>query len=176
MSKSSKNTPDDVKTPETDIVPAPPTPSMLSETQLINEICECVSIGASDSAICRALGIWPSTFSEWKKKGKNGQEPYRTFYIRYEQAIGQREIEWLSEIRDPKWHLTHNPRTKNAYAEVRYMKEEKVNVEKLSAKKDAIGVELDKYFSEDSDDFSDESEGDGEEDSQEPLPQTTETT
>ena len=106
--KLSKST----ETPETDIVPAPPTPSMLSETQLINEICECVSIGASDSAICRALGIWPSTFSEWKKKGKNGQEPYRTFYIRYEQAIGQREIEWLSEIRDPKWHLTHNPRTK----------------------------------------------------------------
>ena len=167
--KLSKST----ETPETDIVPAPPTPSMLSETQLINEICECVSIGASDSAICRALGIWPSTFSEWKKKGKNGQEPYRTFYIRYEQAIGQREIEWLSEIRDPKWHLTHNPRTKNAYAEVRYMKEEKVNVEKLSAKKDAIGVELDKYFG---DSESDELEGDGEEDTQEPLSETTETT
>ena len=164
MSKSTE-------TPETDIVPAPPTPSMLSETQLINEICECVSIGASDSAICRALGIWPSTFSEWKKKGNNGQEPYLTFYIRYEQAIGQREIEWLSEIRDPKWHLTHNPRTKNAYAEVRYMKEEKVNTEKLNAKKDAIGAEIDKYFGE-PDDLGDEGATEGQEgDPQEALPQ-----
>jgi hypothetical protein len=164
--KLSKST----ETPETDIIPAPPIPSMLSETQLINEICECVSVGASDVAICRALGISPGTFVEWKKKGRDGQEPYRTFYIRYEQAIGEREIEWLREIRDPKWHLTHNPRTKNAYAEVRYMKEEKVNTEKLNAKKDAIGAEIDKYFGE-SDDLGDEgSEGNGESDSEEPLP------
>jgi hypothetical protein len=102
--------------------------------------------------------------SEWKKKGREGIEPYRTFYIRYQHAAGDWEINLLREIRDPKWHLTHNPRTKNAYAEVRYMKEEHTNVEKLSAKKDAIGAEIDKFFV------------DGEDDSEESLSEATEAT
>ena len=149
------------------IVPAPPVPSMLSEAQLIDDICEAVSVGASDAAICRVLGIRQSTMSDWKKKGREGIEPYRTFYIRYQHAAGDWEINLLREIRDPKWHLTHNPRTKNQYAEVRYMKEEHTNVEKLSAKKDAIGVEIDRFF---------EDNESGEDDSEDSLSETVETT
>ena len=146
---------------------------MLAETELINDICQCVSEGATDVSICKAMGITPKTFIEWKKKGREGIEPYLTFYIRYEQAQGLREMALIHEIRDARWLLTHDPRFKNRWAEVRYMKEEKVNAEKLSAKRDAIGVELDKYFGDDEDE-SDGSEESTEDPSQEALPQEPE--
>lgn len=166
----------DESEPITNIVPAPRTPSMLAETQLIDDICNCVADGATDTAICRALGIYPSTFTEWKKKGRDGIEPYRTFYIRYEQATGLREIEWAKQAcRDAKWALTHHPKTKVQWSEMRNFREERVNVEKLNAKKDAIGVELDKYFG-GPDGLGDEGAEENQDgDSQEALPQESQT-
>lgn len=91
---------------------------------LIQEICGYLAQGATDTCVCRIIGINPVTMSTWKTKGKehNG-DIYETFYMEYQRSRGHRELAWLKDI-DGKWMLTHHPDTKNDYAEMRYQKQE----------------------------------------------------
>jgi hypothetical protein len=94
------------------------------QPKLIDEICDYLRQGATDTCICRIIGINPATFSHWKSLGKeeNG-DVYESFYREYQINRGKRELAWLDGI-EGKWLLTHHPDTKNDYAEVRYQKQE----------------------------------------------------
>lgn len=142
------------------VVCKPGRPALLAEAELINIICGAVADGATDVAVCNALGIAASTFGEWKAKGRAGIEPYRTFYIRYKQADGKREIEWSRlACRDPKWALTHHPNYKMRWAEPRVYKEGgKKMFEQMEAKKAGIAREMEKYGFDDEDDDEDGAE------------------
>jgi hypothetical protein len=158
--------PDDLSTSRHDgamgapalVVCKPGRQPMLAETELINMICGAIAEGATEISVCRALPISMSTFSDWKARGRAGEEPYRTFYIRYQQARGERENVWSQQAcRDAKWALTHHPDTKMRWAEPRVYKEGgKQMLEQMDAKKAGIGRELEKYGFDDDDDDTDD--------------------
>ena len=95
-----------------------------SREGLIGEICAYLAQGATDSALCRIIGINPQTFAKWKIYGQEGNgDKYEEFYKEYEKAVGYRELSWLDGI-DGKWLLIHHPTTKYDYAEVKHNKQE----------------------------------------------------
>lgn len=61
-------------------------------------ICENLRRGNYITTCCRAVGIHPSTFNEWKKKGEKGIEPYATFLERVTQAEAEGELKAMKVI------------------------------------------------------------------------------
>ena len=96
------------------------------DDELIEEICGYLDKGATDVCVCRIIGVAPTVFHGWKRKGQDESthEIYHKFYEEYEKHKGYRELAWLEKVGDPKWMLTHHPDTKNAFAEIRYQKDE----------------------------------------------------
>lgn len=110
---------------------------LITEEGLIEEICEYLDLGATDTCISRIIGVNPATFIQWKTRGQeeNGDK-YEEFYQQYQLHRGKRELSWLDGI-DGKWMLTHHPDTKYNYAEPRFEKHEYsvTNVESEERKK-----------------------------------------
>ena len=61
-------------------------------------ICENLRRGNYISTCCKAVGISRSTFALWKRKGKQGIEPYKTFLERVEQAEADGELRSMEII------------------------------------------------------------------------------
>lgn len=66
--------------------------------ELCDTICENIRRGNYISTSCRAVGISTSTYSRWKKKGKQGIEPYKTFLERTDEAEAKGEMACLEVI------------------------------------------------------------------------------
>ena len=59
--------------------------------EVCDAICEGLEKGNYITTCCRAVGINPKTFYNWKKWGEDGREPYATFLERVNksEAIGE---------------------------------------------------------------------------------------
>lgn len=68
--------------------------------ELCDEICRYIEMGNYIDRSCEAVGINPSTFYTWKKKGKRGIEPYATFLKRVEKVEAKAEMKHLGIIHD----------------------------------------------------------------------------
>lgn len=120
-------------------------PTILDD-DLIEEICGYLKRGATDVGICRIVGISPNTLMRWKRDGQdeNSNPIFQKFYAEYEKNKGYRELDWIERTGDPKWLLTHHPDTKNAFAEIRYQKDEySGTLSKLEASERQKAIERD---------------------------------
>jgi hypothetical protein len=116
------------------------------DDDLIEEICEYLKRGATDVGICRIIGIAPNTMARWKRDGQDeSSNPiFQKFYREYEKNKGHRELNWIEQVGDPKWLLTHHPDTKNSFAEIRYQKDEySGTLSKLEAEARQKAIEAD---------------------------------
>lgn len=68
--------------------------------ELCDEICTYIEMGNYINRSCEAVGISPSTYNNWKKKGRKGIEPYATFLERIEKVEAKAEINHLGLIHD----------------------------------------------------------------------------
>lgn len=72
-------------------------PQKLNRT-VCDKIVEGVLKGNYVSTVCQSVGINRSTYYDWKKKGKQGIEPYKQFYDRVTEAEAQAEMDILNVI------------------------------------------------------------------------------
>ena len=72
-------------------------PQKLNKT-ICDKICEGVLKGNYVATVCQSVGINRSTYYEWKKKGKQGIEPYKQFYDRVTEAEAKAEMDILNVI------------------------------------------------------------------------------
>ena len=72
-------------------------PQKLNKT-VCDKICEGVLKGNYITTVCRSVGIHPQTYYVWKKKGKQGIEPYKEFYDRVTECEAQAEMDILNVI------------------------------------------------------------------------------
>lgn len=64
----------------------------------VETILDAMSVGANQSTAAKLAGITPNTLSNWKAKGLEGKEPYRSFVVALEKAEAEFEVECLREI------------------------------------------------------------------------------
>lgn len=68
--------------------------------ELCDEICKYIEMGNYISRCCEAVGISPSTYHTWKKKGEKGIEPYASFLERVTKVEAKAEIVHTGIIHD----------------------------------------------------------------------------
>lgn len=91
------------KHPRPKIKDGPGRPPKLTPA-MADKIVTLASSLASDAAVCRAVGIDPGTFVDWKAYATTGREPYKTLFLRIDEAQAVEEIDLLAKIRsDPDW-------------------------------------------------------------------------
>lgn len=75
---------------------------MARRTKLTKERCEKICDGVLKgnyiTTVCRSVGITNATYNNWKKKGKEGIEPYKTFYEKVTECEAKAEMDILNVI------------------------------------------------------------------------------
>ena len=75
---------------------------MARRTKLTKERCEKICDGVLKgnyiTTVCRSVGITNATYHNWKKKGKEGIEPYKTFYEKVTECEAKAEMDILNVI------------------------------------------------------------------------------
>ncbi|MGB8218746.1 MAG: hypothetical protein WCE94_15715 [Candidatus Methanoperedens sp.] len=95
--------------------------------EVINECVRLISLGATQRTCARKLGLSDQTLTDWKKKGRETDDPiniYRIFLVAIEQAFADWELIQVSQVDDHKWLLVHHPSTKDDWAEKTISKQE----------------------------------------------------
>ena len=76
---------------------------MSRKTSLTPEIQEkivgLIKLGNYVDTTCKIVGIHKDTLYEWLKRGRTGEEPFATFMVAFEEAIGQAEAMLIAGIR-----------------------------------------------------------------------------
>jgi len=92
--------------------------------ELIEVIVGYLKRGHTIEGICNIIGIDDSTYFRWQDKGKDDDAApiYKEFCDATRAAMGYWELAQIERIKDAKWLLTHNPSTKDRWAE--YKREE----------------------------------------------------
>lgn len=100
-----------------------PGPATLCEPKTVAAVAQHVEEGASLSAACGAEGVNHSTLDGWRKKAKDGVEPYATIVKPLKRAIAiavcsaekrvfggqgqwQSSARWLESMRPGRWRRT----------------------------------------------------------------------
>lgn len=73
-------------------VPTNAQPHTKLTKELCDEICSYIEMGNYITRCCQAVGIHPTTYRTWKKKGEKGIEPYASFLKRVEKVEAKAEI------------------------------------------------------------------------------------
>ena len=81
-------------------VPVDPVRNTKLTKELCDEICRYIEMGNYITRCCQAVGIHPSTYRAWKKKGEKGIEPYASFLKRVEKVEAKAEIVHTGIIHD----------------------------------------------------------------------------
>jgi len=68
--------------------------------ELCDEICKYIGMGNYIERCCEAVGISPSTYYTWKRKGEKGIEPYKTFLERVKREEAKAEMLHVEIIHD----------------------------------------------------------------------------
>ena len=81
-------------------VPTNPVRNTKLTKELCDEICKYIEMGNYITRCCEAVGITPTTYNSWKKKGAKGIEPYATFLERVTKVEAKAEIVHTGIIHD----------------------------------------------------------------------------
>lgn len=74
----------------------------MGKTKLTKARCDKIVDGVRKgnyiTTVCQSVGISRGTYTNWKKWGEQGKEPYATFYERVTQAEAEAEMDILNVI------------------------------------------------------------------------------
>jgi transposase-like protein len=93
-------------------------PSKIEDPELVEELLHGLSMGAFVCNACARVGVHPSVFYDWMRKGEAGNPKYAEFAARASRAMADAEYQEVVHIKDAtrtdpnqaRWFLSHRYR------------------------------------------------------------------